>query len=78
MDIEELRAEKLYEAKREMYAEMEHERKMAEDSEYALEYILDEYESDIDKAKEILGKVSKELFEAGLDIKDWQILKEYL
>ena len=74
MDIEELRAEKLYEAK----IEMQHERDMAEDPDYALDYILESNADDIDKAKEILDKVVAELFEAGLDIKDWEILKEYL
>ena len=66
------------EMKREMYEQEQHERKMLEDSEYALEWILDANADDIDKANEILNKVSKELFEAGIDIKDWQLLKDYV
>lgn len=77
MDIEELKAEKLYETKLEMYEEMTHQRKMAQDSDYALDYIIESNTANIAKAKELLDKVSKELFEAGLDIKDWQILKEH-
>ena len=66
------------EMKREMYIEMQHERKMAEDHEYTLEWVLDVNAEEIEKAQELLNKVSQELFEYGIDIKDWEILKEYV
>jgi hypothetical protein len=77
MNYEELKYEKLYEAKQEMYRDMQHERNMSEDSEYALNYIIESNSDDIDKAKELLDKVVEKFLEAGLDVKDWQILKDY-
>ena len=52
--------------------------KMAEDHEYTLEWVLDVNAEEIEKAQELLNKVSQELFEYGIDIKDWEILKEYV
>ena len=78
MTREEIKGEKMEEMKREMYEQERHERKMAEDSEYAMEWILDANADDIDKAKELLNKVSKELFEVGIDLKDWEILKDHV
>ena len=78
MTREEIKAEKMQEIKREMYEQERHERKMAEDSEYAMECIFDANADEIDKAKELLNKVSKELFVVGIDIKNWEILKDYV
>lgn len=80
MTREEIKAEKMEDIKREMYEQELHEKKMTEDEYalYALEWILDANADDIEKAKELLNKVSKELFEVGIDLKDWEILKDYV
>ena len=72
MDIEELRAEKLEECKREMYEDMLHERLMSEDWEYALESVADE----LDEAYEILRKASDTLFDYGYNVSPIDLIKE--
>lgn len=65
------------EIKREMYEQEQHERKMAEDHEYALEWILDANAYEIEKAQALLNIVSQELFDHGIDIKNWEILRDH-
>lgn len=76
MITEELREEKLYEAKQEMYAEIATENKMREDSEYATEVILDNHYQEIEKAIRLLNEVSKALYEYGVEMTPVQILEE--
>lgn len=78
MDYEELKADKMEQMKMDTHEGIANEKRMHEDSDYARDCILEANAEDIDKAKKLLDKAVTELFEAGLDIKDWQILKEYV